>query len=153
MRPPGGQDAVERVVALVRGARAPAPMKTKVLAIDGGGGKSTLAARVAERLGGVAVIATDDFASWRNALDWHEVKAGTYLIVEGVSSSRVAFAPYLAASVWVATARLERLRRGLQRDGQDALSLWQDWMAAEDEYIARERPDLRADLVISGADS
>ncbi|MGA2469636.1 MAG: hypothetical protein ABSG64_02980 [Solirubrobacteraceae bacterium] len=185
MQLPGGQDAVELVVALIAGVAAPPPMSCKVLAIDGpgGSGKSTLAARVAEQLGGVPVIETDNFASWINALDWyprlveqvleplaagraaryqrydwdtqrlgewHDVRPGEYLIIEGVSSSRLAFRPYLAASVWVETARPERLRRGLERDGQDALALWQDWMAAEDDYIAREHPERHADLVVSG---
>ena len=27
---------------------------------------------------------------------------------------------------------------------------WNAWMAAEDEYIARESPEARSDLVISG---
>ncbi len=188
MEIPGGQDAVELVAELIRGAAAPAPMSCKVLAIDGpgGAGKSTLALRVAEQLGGAPVIQTDDFASWINSLDWYprllgqvlaplaagrvaryqrydwdtrtlaewrDVQPGEYLIIEGVSSSRLAFRPYLAASVWVATARSERLRRGLARDGQDALPLWQDWMAAEDDYIAREHPDQRADVVVSGEDS
>lgn len=160
-------------------------MTCKVLAVDGpgGAGKSTLAAQVSQELGGVAIIHTDDFASWENQFDWHdrlldevlrplaegntvryqrfdwernvlaewhEVSASSYLILEGVSASRDVFTPYLAASVWVQTDRAERLRRGLQRDGADALALWQDWMAGEDDYITRERPDERADLIISG---
>jgi hypothetical protein len=67
-----------------------------------------------------------------------------------VSSSRAAFAPYLAFRVWVKTPREERLRRGLKRDGPGALDLWREWMAREDAYIAAERPQKRADLVVSG---
>jgi uridine kinase len=73
-----------------------------------------------------------------------------FLVLEGVSASRAAFAPYLAFRVWVSTSRQERLRRGLERDGQDAIALWREWMAREDEYIAAERPHERADLIVSG---
>jgi uridine kinase len=47
-------------------------MPTKIVAVDGpgGAGKSTLAARLAEALGGAQIVSTDDFASWSNPLDW-----------------------------------------------------------------------------------
>jgi hypothetical protein len=34
--------------------------------------------------------------------------------------------------------------------GRMLWALWHDWMSAEDDYVARERPDLGADLVVSG---
>jgi uridine kinase len=45
---------------------------TRIVAIDGhgGAGKSTLAEHVANALGGVPIIRTDDFASWDNPVDW-----------------------------------------------------------------------------------
>lgn len=86
----------------------------------------------------------------RQFAEWHDVPVAPFLILEGVSSSRDAFAPYLAFRVWVKTPGEERLRRGLQRDGQDAVGLWQAWMAQEDAYIVAEHPDERADLVVSG---
>lgn len=86
----------------------------------------------------------------RSLAEWHAVPVASFLVVEGVSSSRAAFAPYLALRVWVSTPRQERLRRGLERDGQDAFGLWREWMAREDEYIAAERPQERAELVVSG---
>ena len=56
----------------LRASPPPTGMTCRVLAIDGGGGagKSTLAALLAEALGGVPVVHTDDFASWDNPLDW-----------------------------------------------------------------------------------
>jgi uridine kinase len=47
-------------------------MTTRVVAIDGlgGAGKSTLAARLAQRLDGALVVHTDDFASWETPIDW-----------------------------------------------------------------------------------
>jgi uridine kinase len=63
--------AIERAVALARLAIAPSGMETAVLAIDGlgGAGKSTLAARVSERLGGALIVHIDDFETphdWLN---------------------------------------------------------------------------------------
>jgi uridine kinase len=47
-------------------------MPTKIIAVDGrgGAGKSTLAQQVAVALGGIPIIATDDFASWDNPVEW-----------------------------------------------------------------------------------
>jgi uridine kinase len=79
-----------------------------------------------------------------------EVEPTEFLILEGVTASREAFAPYLTYSIWVDTPAELRLRRGLDRDGPDALEQWQAWMSEEDRYLERERPDDRADLVIEG---
>jgi hypothetical protein len=73
-------------------------------------------------------------------------------VIEGVSASREAFRPYPTLAVWVQTDRDERLRRGLAQDGRGALGQWREWMAREDVYIRRERPDSTADVVVSGAD-
>ncbi len=72
------------------------------------------------------------------------------VIVEGVSSSRLAFRSHLAFAVWVETPRDLRLRRGLERDGATAATLWERWMEAEDQYIDAERPAERADVVLRG---
>ena len=86
----------------------------------------------------------------RQLAEWHDVPIAPFLVLEGVSASREAFAPDLALRVWVSTPRQERLRRGLGRDGPDALDQWRKWMASEDDYVAVERPDKRADLIVSG---
>lgn len=83
-------------------------------------------------------------------LDWVTVPATRVTIVEGVSSSRREWSDHLCFAVWVDTPRDERLRRGLERDGLDARSLWDAWMAAEDEFYARDRPWERADAIVSG---
>ena len=72
------------------------------------------------------------------------------VILEGVTSSRQAFRPYLAYSIWVETPRELRLNRGLERDGADAKTQWKRWMEAEDGYIECERPAERADLILNG---
>jgi len=82
--------------------------------------------------------------------EWIDVPPSKHIILEGVSASREAFRPYLAFSVWVETPREDRLRRGLERDGEEAFSNWREWMAREDEYIEREQPQSHVDLVVSG---
>lgn len=82
--------------------------------------------------------------------EWNDVAVAPFLVLEGVSSSRAAFAPYLAFRIWVETSRKERLRRGLERDGMDARELWRGWMAAEDAYVSAEHPERGADVVVSG---
>ncbi len=72
------------------------------------------------------------------------------LILEGVTATREAFMPYVTYAIWVDAPAEVRLRRGLDRDGLDALEQWRAWMADEDEYRLRERPDERADLVVRG---
>lgn len=57
----------------------------------------------------------------------------------------------MAFLIWIETDRGERLRRGLERDGPEALDLWRSWMDQEDIYIAEHARRPRANLVISGA--
>jgi uridine kinase len=78
------------------------------------------------------------------------VEPAPIVILEGVSSSRHAFDDYLTFRIWIETHRDERLRRGLERDGEHMRDQWLEWMADEDAYVAREDPRSRADVVISG---
>jgi uridine kinase len=89
---------------------------------------------------------------WANSgrEEWREVEPAPFVILEGVSASREAFQPFLTYSIWIETPRELRLRRGLDRDGERARGLWEEWMAQEDRYIERERPQDRADLVLAG---
>jgi uridine kinase len=181
------ESRTQEIVEAVRATQAPEGIATKFVAIDGcgGAGKSVLAAKLAEELGGAPVLQTDDFASWDNPLDWwprlidealeplsrgrparfkrtdwastgrqewRELPPAEVVILEGVSASREAFQPFLTYSIWVEAPRDLRLRRGLERDGEEARRQWEEWMAAEDEYVRRERPHERADMVVHGDD-
>jgi uridine kinase len=86
----------------------------------------------------------------RKLAEWHDIDPVGYVVLEGVSSSRQAFRPYLSFAIWVDTPRQERLRRGLERDGKIMRDQWDQWMSEEDAYIEREHPDQSADLIISG---
>jgi uridine kinase len=85
-----------------------------------------------------------------NDPEWVEFRPDNFVIVEGVTAAREAFAPYLTSAIWVEAPEDLRLRRGLERDGQTARKHWELWMADEASYQSRERPDERADLVIRG---
>jgi uridine kinase len=83
--------------------------------------------------------------------EWHEVPSGGTVVVEGVSSYRISLADAYDLAVWVQSPRETCLRRGLERDVQGALGLWQRWMAEEDAYVEAEHPDARAAVVADGA--
>lgn len=78
------------------------------------------------------------------------IEPAEFVLLEGVTASREAFRRYLAYSIWIDTPREARLRRGLQRDGEGASADWERWMAEEDAYVARERPEDHADLILDG---
>ena len=78
------------------------------------------------------------------------VEPGGVVIVEGVTASREAFRPYLDFAIWVEAPRELCLARGIERDGEEMRAQWEAWMAAEDAYIERERPQAHADLVVPG---
>jgi uridine kinase len=78
------------------------------------------------------------------------VQPGHLVVVEGVTAIRSAFRRFLALKIWVETPCDLCLHRGLARDGEQAREQWEQWLAAEDEYIARERPQAYADIVFDG---
>ena len=78
------------------------------------------------------------------------VEPGPFVVLEGVTASRAAFRPDLSYAIWVEAPRDLRLERGLARGGDDTRERWDQWMAAEDAYVARERPAEHADRVVPG---
>jgi uridine kinase len=73
------------------------------------------------------------------------------VVIEGVGACRRVWRDRLVASIWIDTPREERHRRGLARDGAELAEFWQEWIVAEDAYVAAEDPNEAADLVIDGA--
>lgn len=83
--------------------------------------------------------------------EWHDVPAGRPVVVEGVSATRSELGVPWSLRIWVDAPRDVRLRRAEERDGAAMLPHWLDvWMPAEEAYIAREEPQERADLIVSG---
>ncbi|WP_207957550.1 uridine kinase [Streptomyces sp. YIM 98790] len=86
----------------------------------------------------------------RAPAEWHEVPVAGAVVLEGVSSARRAVASRLSCAVWIETGRGVRLRRGLERDGEQARPLWDAWMADEDRHFADDGTALRADVRVAG---
>ncbi|MFC8384945.1 uridine kinase [Nocardia sp. NPDC057272] len=82
--------------------------------------------------------------------EWRDVAPPAVLILEGVSAGRASVRERLSLLVWVQTPPAVRLARGLDRDGDGALSQWQRWMAEEDVHFAADRTQQHADVIISG---
>lgn len=105
----------------------------------------------------LAPLSRGETASFQTT-QWHpdepsrrvEVHPADFLVLEGVSSCRRAFRPFLAYCIWVETPAAVRLQRGLDRDGENARGQWEAWMREEEDYRLRERPDLYADTVVAG---
>lgn len=74
------------------------------------------------------------------------------VIVEGVGASRIEFTPWLTASIWIQSDLVEAERRGLERDGgtAEAKRFWDEWMAAEFEFLKRQKPWRRARVIVNG---
>jgi uridine kinase len=72
------------------------------------------------------------------------------VVVEGVGATRKAWRDELAMRIWIDTDSDLRLRRGLERDGDELADFWRDWRTAEDRYVAEEHPQQHADLVVDG---
>ena len=83
--------------------------------------------------------------------DWISLRGQGTVVVEGVYLLRVELRRYASVSIWVDTPRDVRLARGIGRDGKAARSRWtEEWMPAEDAYVAAMRPDTAAVLVVDG---
>lgn len=85
--------------------------------------------------------------------EWHNVPVQPFVILEGVSSARIAFRKFLSFAIFVDTPSDICLQRGLARDGADAAPLWRDWQAAEAAYLVSDAPQDFADLKIDGTQS
>jgi uridine kinase len=82
--------------------------------------------------------------------EWHTVDPARVVIIEGVSSARSEWAGYLSFVIWIETPRQIRLERAVERDGDDALDDWEDWMGKEDAHYERDPTRERSDVVIDG---
>jgi len=74
------------------------------------------------------------------------------MILEVVGSSRLEIADLIAYSVWIETPRDLCYRRGIERYAAlpGIEEIWTRWQELEDDFIERNRPQARADLVVSG---
>lgn len=82
--------------------------------------------------------------------EWHDVPPSTYLVVEGCGAAAHQVDALGAFRIWVEAGDVERLRRGLERDGVAARDHWQRWMADEAVHYEREDTRGRADVHLDG---
>ncbi len=83
--------------------------------------------------------------------EWIELEPGSTMIIDGVSSTDTRLRISWDFTLWVSAPFEVRLRRARERDGETMMDTWlNDWIPSENAYFAAQRPDLRADLIISG---
>jgi uridine kinase len=86
----------------------------------------------------------DGLAGWKTVA-WHP-----FVVLEGVTCTRRDVAERLAVRVWVDAPAAERLRRGIDRDGESHRHLWERWMPQEDAFFTRDGTRGRADVIVDG---
>lgn len=86
----------------------------------------------------------------RELVNWLTIDPTEFVLVEGVSSARKEFRPFLSFSIFVEADREIRLRRGLERDGQEAREQWLEWMRQEDQYLADHNPKSYVNVIAYG---
>ncbi|MBM6403770.1 hypothetical protein JQN72_05880 [Phycicoccus sp. CSK15P-2] len=77
------------------------------------------------------------------------VAAAPVLVLEGCGSSVGPAGDHAAVRVWVEAGRAERMRRGIERDGEAFRPHWERWAAQEAALFAADGTRSRADLVLS----
>lgn len=79
------------------------------------------------------------------------VPATPVLILEGVSSTRLGYSPWIDLPIWVETSLEIAEQRGLLRDGETARDFWFEWQAQERPLLEKDQPWNRAKLIVDGA--
>lgn len=92
-----------------------------------------------------------DWTARRFVDDCINVQPTDVVLVEGVGATRKAWRDQLAMRIWVDCPRDVRIRRGIERDGEELREFWLDWMRAEDAYLEAEHPYAYADIAVDGA--
>jgi uridine kinase len=154
---------------------------TLLVGIDGAGGagKSTLAATLTKKIVAMDDFVAapwewyDFDRLWRDVLEplqrdeparyqrmdwsdgalkeWHAIEPGGVVAVEGVAALDVRVRDAYDYRIWVETPKEICFARGLERDGPDALPLWEAWSEKEQRYWAEQRPRESADAIVDGS--
>lgn len=143
-----------------------------LIGIDGLGasGKTTLARRIAQALGDAVIIHTDDYykpVDERTVglvpeivspdFDWDALEREIFkkerkgiTIIVGVYALQERFIGYYDFKIWVDAPHDVRVKRMIEREGEAVAREWQaNWLEREERYLAVDRPDMRADVVMS----
>jgi hypothetical protein len=82
---------------------------------------------------------------------WRPVPVPDVLVLDGVSSTRLAIRSELSLAVFVQADPQLRLARGLARDGAALRPQWLRWMADEAAHFVADHAADHADLLVDGA--
>lgn len=91
--------------------------------------------------------------------DWHKhstdevvsVPEEAIIIVEGGGTTQKDFSDTYDYRIWIEADEETRLKKALLRDGEHMRFLWEeDWLPVERNYIEKDNPASRADLVVIG---
>ncbi len=158
-------------------------MRTRLIGIDGAGGsgKSTLAATLGDKIVStddfiaapwewydferlrrdvIEPLLRDEPARYQR-MDWNDgelkewrvVEPGGVVVVEGVGALDVRLRDAYDHRIWVETPREICFARGLERDGEEALPLWEAWSEKEHRYWSEQHPRDAADEIVDGSGS
>lgn len=91
---------------------------------------------------------------WERAqpAEYHAVRPGGWLIVEGAGCGSTSATPYLSGLAWLDAPADQRRRRALARDGATYEPHWAGWARQEETLFAAERTGLRADVRLDTRD-
>jgi uridine kinase len=104
---------------------------------------------LAERLPGSYRRYDWEAAAWAETVT---VEPTDLLVLEGVGSGCRMQDDLIGVLVWVEAPYDQRMRRGIERDGEAFAPHWQAWAEAEKRLFAQHRTRQRADLVVDGFD-
>ena len=82
---------------------------------------------------------------------WVDVPVRPVLVLEGCGSGQREGAGVTTLLVWVEAPPDERLRRGLERDGEQVRDRWTAWMTQEERHFAADDTKARADVHLDGS--
>lgn len=110
-----------------------------------------LATRVRGQI--LAPFERGDPGRWQR-YDWHLGRFGAWqlldppqlLVLEGCGSGARVLAPYTSLLVWLEADPDTRIRRGVERDGEQVLPLWLAWMDHEETHFVANDTRQRADI-------
>lgn len=80
----------------------------------------------------------------------HRVHRAPVVVIEGCGAAPRSIDHCAALIIWVEAPDVERLRRGLLRDGASMEPHWRDWMLEETAFYAENNTRQRADVRIDG---
>jgi uridine kinase len=113
---------------------------------------------VSRQLAGLLRPLADRLPGSYRRYDWHAgefaetvtVEPTDLLVLEGVGSGCRMQDDLIGVLVWVDAPYDLRMRRGIDRDGEDFAPHWEAWAEAEQAVFAQHRTRERADFVVDG---